>query len=35
VPILPVPAMSFPLGDKRKSGLLPPTIGLDNKSGLE
>jgi LPS-assembly protein len=35
VPILPVPAMSFPLSDKRKSGVLPPTIGLDNKSGLE
>lgn len=35
VPILPVPAMSFPLSDKRKSGLLPPTIGLDNVSGLE
>ncbi len=35
VPILPVPALSFPLGDKRKSGLLPPTVGLDSKSGLE
>jgi LPS-assembly protein len=35
VPILPVPAMSFPLGDKRKSGVLPPTIGLDSRSGLE
>lgn len=35
VPILPVPALSFPTGDKRKSGVLPPTIGLDNKSGLE
>ena len=35
VPILPVPSMSFPLGEQRKSGLLPPTIGLDNKSGLE
>jgi LPS-assembly protein len=35
VPILPVPALSFPLGDERKSGLLPPTIGLDSKSGLE
>ena len=35
VPILPVPAMSFPLSDKRKSGLLPPTIGLDNVSGFE
>jgi LPS-assembly protein len=27
--------MSFPLSDKRKSGVLPPTIGLDNKSGME
>jgi LPS-assembly protein len=35
VPILPVPAMSFPLSEKRKSGVLPPTIGLDNVSGLE
>lgn len=35
VPILPVPALSFPLGEKRKSGVLPPTIGLDNRSGLE
>lgn len=35
VPVLPVPAMSFPLGDRRKSGVLPPTIGLDNRSGLE
>lgn len=35
VPILPVPAMSFPLSDKRKSGLLPPTIGLDSVSGFE
>ncbi|MGE4241576.1 LPS-assembly protein LptD [Ramlibacter sp.] len=35
LPILPVPSMSFPLTDKRKSGLLPPTIGLDNVSGLE
>lgn len=35
LPILPVPALSFPLSDKRKSGVLPPTIGLDNVSGLE
>ena len=34
VPILPVPAISFPLSERRKSGWLPPTIGLDNKSGL-
>jgi LPS-assembly protein len=35
VPILPVPSVSFPLSDTRKSGLLPPTIGIDNLSGLE
>jgi LPS-assembly protein len=35
VPILPVPEMSFPLTDKRKSGLLPPTIGLDSTNGAE
>jgi LPS-assembly protein len=35
VPILPIPAISFPLSDKRKSGLLPPTIGIDSDSGFE
>lgn len=35
VPVLPVPSISFPLSDKRKTGLLPPTIGLDSTSGLE
>jgi LPS-assembly protein len=35
MPILPVPALSFPLSDRRKSGLLPPTIGLDNVNGVE
>lgn len=35
VPLLPIPALSFPLSDKRKSGLLPPTVGLDNLNGLE
>lgn len=35
LPILPVPTMSFPLSDKRKSGVLPPTFGLDNVSGVE
>ena len=35
VPILPVPELSFPLSDKRKSGLLPPTFGLDNLNGVE
>ncbi len=31
VPVLPMPHISFPLSDKRKSGLLPPTIGLDSR----
>jgi LPS-assembly protein len=35
VPILGAPYLSFPLSDKRKSGMLPPTINLDNVSGLE
>jgi LPS-assembly protein len=35
VPILPLPSISFPLSDRRKSGLLPPTIGLDSLSGFE
>lgn len=34
VPILAAPAMSFPLSDKRKTGLLPPTIGLDSTNGF-
>jgi LPS-assembly protein len=33
VPILPVPAISFPLTEKRKSGLLPLTAAFDNVSG--
>ena len=35
VPILPVPSIDFPLSDKRKSGVLPPKISLDNLSGVE
>ena len=35
VPIMAFPAMSFPLSDKRKSGFLPPTIGLDSVNGAE
>ena len=34
VPILPIPHITFPLSDKRKSGLLPPTIGLDSRDGV-
>ena len=33
VPILAVPSLSFPLSDKRKSGFLPPSFGLDSTSG--
>lgn len=35
VPILGAPYFTFPLTDTRKSGFLPPSIGLDNISGLE
>ncbi|MDB5944615.1 MAG: biosynthesis protein [Ramlibacter sp.] len=35
VPILAVPELSFPLSDKRKSGVLPPTVGLDSLNGAE
>ena len=35
VPLVHVLPISFPLTEKRKSGLLPPTIGLDNANGLE
>jgi LPS-assembly protein len=35
VPILAAPVLTFPLTDERKSGWLPPSINLDNKSGIE
>ncbi|HYD81917.1 MAG TPA: LPS-assembly protein LptD [Paucimonas sp.] len=35
VPILATPAMSFPLSDARKSGVLPPSFGTTNKGGVE
>jgi LPS-assembly protein len=31
----PIPSVSFPLSNDRKSGLLPPTIGIDNNNGIE
>jgi LPS-assembly protein len=34
VPIVALPALSFPLNDARKSGWLPPSINIDNRSGL-
>ena len=35
VPLLPVPYISFPLSERRKSGVLPPTLGVDNVNGTE
>ena len=35
VPILALPVLSFPLSDQRKSGWLPPSLNIDNRSGLE
>ena len=35
VPILALPTLSFPLTDARKSGWLPPTVNIDNRSGVE
>ena len=35
VTILPLPYASFPLTTARKSGLLPPTIGIDSRNGLD
>ena len=35
VPVLVIPSLSFPLSNKRKSGFLPPTIGVDNVNGIE
>ena len=34
-PILALPAISFPLGETRKSGWLPPSFNIDNRSGVE
>ena len=33
VSLLPIPSITFPLSDKRKSGLLPPTVSLDSRDG--
>jgi len=35
VPVLYLPYLSFPLGDKRKSGFLMPSIGYSKNRGLE
>jgi len=35
VPILGAPVLSFPLTEERKSGWLPPSLNIDNRSGLQ
>lgn len=35
VPTPPIPRLSFPLSNERKTGLLPPTLGVDSLNGLE
>ena len=35
VPILASPILSFPLSEERKSGFLPPSIGLDSRNGFQ
>jgi LPS-assembly protein len=35
VPILAAPVFSFPLNEERKSGLLPISFGIDNRSGFQ
>lgn len=34
VPIFPVPSFGFPLTNKRRSGFLPPSLVVDNQSGV-
>ena len=34
VPIIPIPTFRYPLGSNRKTGLLIPTIGIDNVFGF-
>jgi LPS-assembly protein len=35
VPFLYFPYINFPLNDKRKTGVLPPTLGYSNSGGLD
>ena len=35
VPVLWLPVVSFPTDDKRRSGVLAPTIGRDDRNGLD
>ncbi len=35
VPFLAAPYLSFPLTDKRKTGMLPPSLSIDSQSGVQ
>lgn len=35
VPILATPWFAFPLGDERRSGLLPPSVAINSRTGAE
>ena len=35
VPVLGIPAVTFPMTTERKSGLLPPVVGITTNNGLE
>ena len=35
VPVLGIPAVTFPMTDDRKSGLLPPVMGITTNNGVE
>ncbi len=35
IPILATPYFEFPIGDQRRSGLLPPSFSVSSQSGLE
>jgi len=35
VPVVPLPTFEYPLGASRKSGLLVPNVGIDNKFGFK
>jgi LPS-assembly protein len=35
VPVLGIPAITFPMTNERKSGLLPPVVGITTNNGLE
>ena len=35
VPILAAPLLAFPLNEDRKSGFLPPSFGIDSRSGVQ